>query len=63
MRRTMTEIANDQNTSSRGVPREGMDRNHVSSVRSSAEEEDKDGRQRTAHATLTRGRPAPAVPV
>jgi hypothetical protein len=62
MRRTMTKTAKDQKSSSRGVPREGMDYIHVSSVRSSAEQEDKDGRQRTTHATPTKGGPAPAVP-
>jgi hypothetical protein len=61
MRRTTTKIAKDQKTSSRGVPREGVDHIHIRSVCSSAEQEDKDGRQRTAHATPTRGRPAPAV--
>jgi hypothetical protein len=62
MRRTMTKTAKDQKTSSRGVPHEGTDHIHVSSVRSSVEQEDKDGRQHTAHAIPTRGRPAPAVP-
>jgi hypothetical protein len=62
MRRTTTKTAKDQRASSRAVPREGTEHIHVSSVRSSAEQEDKDGRQHTAHATPTRGRPAPAVP-
>jgi hypothetical protein len=62
MRRTMTKTAKDQKASSRVVPREGMDHIHVSSVRSSAKQEDKDRRQRTVHATPTRGRPAPAMP-
>jgi hypothetical protein len=62
MRRRTTETAKDQKTSSRCVPCEGMDRIHVSSVRSSAEQEDKDERQRTAHAILTWGRLAPAMP-
>jgi hypothetical protein len=61
MRRTTTKAAKNQKTSSRGVPREGMDHIHISSVCSSAEQEDKDGRQCIAHATPTRGRPAPAV--
>jgi hypothetical protein len=61
MRRTMTKTAKDQKASSRGVPREGKDQIYASSTRSSVEQEDKDGRQRTAHATPTRGRPAPVV--
>jgi hypothetical protein len=61
MRRTTTKTAKDQKISSRGVPHEGMDHIHVSSVRSSVEQEDKDGRQRTAHTTPTRGRPVPVV--
>jgi hypothetical protein len=44
MRRTTTKTAKDQKTSSRVVPREGMDHIHVSLVRSRAEQEDKDGR-------------------
>jgi hypothetical protein len=62
MRRSTTKTAKDQKASSRAIPREGMDHIHVSSVRSSAEQEDKDGRQHTAHATPTRGRPALVVP-
>jgi hypothetical protein len=55
MRRTTIKTAKDQKASSRTVPHEGMDHIHVSSVRSSAEQEDKDRRQRTVHATPTRG--------
>jgi hypothetical protein len=55
MRRTTTKTAKDQKTSSRPVPCEGMDHIHVSSVRSYAEQEDKDGRQRNIHATPTGG--------
>jgi hypothetical protein len=62
MRRTTAKSAKDQKTSSRAVPHEGMDHIHISSVCSHAEQEDKDGRQRTVHATPTGGRPAPAVP-
>jgi hypothetical protein len=62
MRRTTTKSAKDQKTSSRAVRHEGMDHIHVSLVRSHAEQEDKDGRQHTIHATPTGGRPAPAVP-
>jgi hypothetical protein len=62
MRRTTTKTAKDQKTSSRAVPRERMDHIHVSLARSRAEQEDKDGRQRTVHATSTGGRPASAVP-
>jgi hypothetical protein len=62
MRRMTTKTAKDQKTSSRAVPCEGMDHIHISSVHSHAEQEDKDGRQRTIHATLTGGRPAHAVP-
>jgi hypothetical protein len=61
MRRTTTKTAKGQKASSRAVPRERMDHIHIRSVRSSAEQEDKDGRQRTIHATPTRGRPAPAM--
>jgi hypothetical protein len=63
MRRTATKTAKDQNTSSRAVPREGMDHIYISSVRFHAEQEDKDQRQRTVHATPTGGRPASAVAV
>jgi hypothetical protein len=62
MRRTTTNTAKDQKASSRAIPREGMDHIHISLVRSCSEQEDKDGRQRTTHATPTRGRPAPVVP-
>jgi hypothetical protein len=61
MRRTTTKTAKDQKASLRGVPHEGKDQIYASSARSSVEQEDKDGRLRTAHATPTRGRPAPAV--
>jgi hypothetical protein len=61
MRRTTTNTAKDQKASSRAVPHEGMDHTHISLVHSCAEQGDKDGRQRTAHATSTRGRPAPVV--
>jgi hypothetical protein len=44
MRRTTTKAAKDQKASSRAIPRKGMDHIHVSSVHSSAEQEDKDGR-------------------
>jgi hypothetical protein len=62
MRRTTTKTAKDQMTSSRAIPREGMDHIHISLVRFHAEQEDKDRRQCTVHATLTWGRPASAVP-
>jgi hypothetical protein len=62
MRRTTTKTAKDQKASWRGVPREGKDQIYASSERSSNEREDKNGRGRTAHATPTRGRLAPAVP-
>jgi hypothetical protein len=62
MRRTTTKIAKDQKASSRGVPRKGKDQIYASSARSSVEQEDKDVRWCTAHATPTRGRPAPVVP-
>jgi hypothetical protein len=55
MRRTTTKTAKDQKTSSRAIPREGMDHIHVSSVRFRAKQEDKDERHRTIHATPTGG--------
>jgi hypothetical protein len=54
MRRTTTEMAKDQKTSSRAVPREGKDHIHISSVHLRAEQEDKGRRPRTAHATPDR---------
>jgi hypothetical protein len=62
MRRTSTKTAKDQKASLRGVPHERKDQIYASSACSNAEQEDKDRRQRTAHATPTRGRPAPSVP-
>jgi hypothetical protein len=62
MRRTTAKTTKDQKTSSRVVSREGMDHIHVSSVRFRAEQEDKDRRPRTIHATPTGRRPAFAVP-
>jgi hypothetical protein len=62
MRRTTAKTAKDKKTSSRAVSREGMDHIHVSSVCFRAEQEDKDGRLCTAHATPIGGRPAFAVP-
>jgi hypothetical protein len=62
MRRMTTKTAKDQKTSLRAIPREGMDHIHISMVRFRAEQEDKDRRQRTVHATPTGGRPASAVP-
>jgi hypothetical protein len=44
MRRTTSKTAKDQKVSSQAVPREGMNHIHVSSVRSSGEQEGKDGR-------------------
>jgi hypothetical protein len=61
MRRTTAKTAKDNKTSSRAVSREGMDHSHISSLRFHAEQEDKDGRLRTVHATPTGGRPAFAV--
>jgi hypothetical protein len=63
MRRTTAKTTKDQKTSSRAVSREGMDHIHVSSVRFRAEQEDKDRRPRTIHATTTGRRPAFAVPI
>jgi hypothetical protein len=54
MRRTTTKTAKDQKTSSRASAGEGRDHVHVSSARLHAEQEDKGGRPRTAHATLDR---------
>jgi hypothetical protein len=54
MRRTTTETAKDQKTSSRASAGEGRDHVHVSSVRLRAEQEDKGRRLRTAHATPDR---------
>jgi hypothetical protein len=62
MRRTTAKTAKDKKTASRAVSREGMDHFHVNSVRFCAEQEDKDGRLCTVHATPTGGRPAFAVP-
>jgi hypothetical protein len=62
MRRTMAKTAKDQKTSSRDVSREGRDQIHVGSVRFRAEQEDKDRRLRTIHATPTGRRLAFAVP-
>jgi hypothetical protein len=52
MRRTTTKTAKDQKTSSRASAGEGRD--HVSSARLRAEQEDKGRRQCTAHATPDR---------
>jgi hypothetical protein len=54
MRRTTTITAKDQKASSQAVSREGRDHAHVSSARFRAEQEDKDRRLRTAHATPDR---------
>jgi hypothetical protein len=54
MRRTTTETAKDQKTSSRAVPHEGKDHIHVSSAHLRAEQEDKGRRLCTAHATPDR---------
>jgi hypothetical protein len=54
MRRTTTKTAKDQKTSSRASAGEGKDHVHVSSARLRAEQEDKGGRPRTAHATPDR---------
>jgi hypothetical protein len=62
MRRTTAKTTKGQKTSSRAVSREGTDHIHVSSVRFRAEQEDKDRRPRTIHATPTGRRPAFAVP-
>jgi hypothetical protein len=62
MRRTTAKTTKDQKTSSRAISRERMDHIHVSSVRFHAEQEDKDRRPRTIHATPTGRRLAFAVP-
>jgi hypothetical protein len=62
MRRMMAQTTKDQKTSSRVVSHEGMDHIHVSLVLFRAEQEDKDRRPRTIHATPTGRRPAFAVP-
>jgi hypothetical protein len=62
MRRTATKTAKDQKASTRDVPREGKDQIYASSARSNVEREDKVGKWRTVHATLTRGRPTYTVP-
>jgi hypothetical protein len=54
MRRTTTKTTKDQKASSRAVSREGRDHVHVSSARFHAEQEDKDRRPLTVHATLDR---------
>jgi hypothetical protein len=63
MRRTTAKTTKDQKTSSRATSLEGMDHIHVSSVHFRTEQEDKDRRLRTVHATPTGRRPAFAVPV
>jgi hypothetical protein len=54
MRRTRTKTAKDQKTSSGAVSREGRDHVHVSSACFCAEQEDKNRRLRTVHATPDR---------
>jgi hypothetical protein len=55
MRKTTAKTTKDQKTSSRAASREGMDHIHVSSVRFHAEQEDKDRRPCTVHATRQGG--------